>query len=252
MKKFGLILVAFFCLGGVNLEVTAASLDGVFVISDVYEYDQGDFPDVPGSSRILIGSKTYVPTEPVTVDSNPTGDGTPLPYPMIPGWNMWLGVFLSPTIGSDWATTYIFHSGLSTASLDLSSCNFRELNIPRNVIFSGDTISWDPVPNATSYKLRWFQWNNGAPPPTNSSFLSETDYLTQTSYTMTNPTPGEYALRVEAFEFCGDNPVNKSNLYVMHIIEAEPIPTLSEWGMIVSTCLLSMASLIIYRRKEEV
>ena len=217
MKKLGLILIALFCFG-VFSEVMAASLDKVFVISDVYEYDQGDFPGLPGGSRILIGSSSYVPTEPVTVDSTPTGDGASLTYPLS-GWDMWVGVFPSPAIGINWATTYTFHSASDTARLDLSNCTFSELNIPQNVVLNGNTISWDPVEHATSYKLRWFHWNDGDTPDIGSGFLAETDYLDQPSYTMTNPVPGEYALRVEAFEFCEDHELNKSQLYVKHVIE---------------------------------
>ncbi len=220
MKKFGLILVAFFCFGVFNSEVMAASLDRVFVTSDVYEYDQGDFPGLPGGSRILIGSGSYVPTEPVTVDSTPTKNGAFLAIPLS-GWDMWLGVFSSPAIGNDWAVEYTFHADTESVTLNLESCTFHVLDIPQGVSFIGNTISWDPVTNATSYKLRWFHWNNGATPDMSSGFLAKTDYLVQPSYTMTNPVPGEYALRVEAFEFCGENPVNKSQLYVKQVIYAD-------------------------------
>ena len=215
MKKIWFIIIVLFCFGVCISEVAAVSMESVFVTSDVYEYDQEDFPGVPGGSRILIGSKTYVSGEPVEVDSTPTGDDAPLSIPQ-PGWGMWLGVFSSPAIGSDWAAQYTFHTDLDSTTLNLESCIFRELDIPQNVVINGNTISWDPVVNATYYKLRWFQWNNGAKPDIGSGPLAETDYLEQPSYTVTNLAPGEYALRVEAFEFCGDKPVNKSNFYVRH------------------------------------
>ena len=224
MKKLLVFLAVLvgFCVFNTNL--LAASFGGVFVTSDVYEYNQGDFPGLSGGSRILIGSKPYVSGKAVTVDSVPTGNGFTLPYSS-PGWDMWLGIFLSPAIGSDWATTYTFHSGPDSIVLNLSGCTFRELNIPKNVVFNGNTISWDPVENATNYKLRWFPWNNGDEPNIGSGFLAETDYLGQPSYTMIHPVSGEYSLRVEAFEFCGGHPVNKSQLYVKQVIQF-PLPVI--------------------------
>ncbi len=216
MKKIGFIISVLFCFSVFISEVTAASLESVFVTSDVSAYRQLDFPGVSGGSRILIGSKTYVSTEQVTVDSTPTGNGASLSIPL-PGWDMWLGVFSSPAIGDDWAAQYSFHTNSASTTLNLESCTFQELDIPQNVIIRGSTISWDPVVNATYYKLRWFQWNNGARPDLESGPQAETDYLAQPSYTMTSLAPGTYALRVEAYEFCGDNPVNRSNYYVKHV-----------------------------------
>lgn len=237
MKKLGFVFAVLLCLGVLVAGATAASLDSVGVLSDVYEYNQNDFPGISGGSRVLVFSRTYVSSEPVTVDSTPTGDTTSLRYPMS-GWDIWLGVFTSPPIGSAWATNYTFRTDSKSVTLDLSSCTFRELDIPTGVSFVGNTISWDPVPNATRYRLRWLPWNNGLTPNTRAP-LAETDYLTQPSYTMKNPVPGEYAIRIEAYEFCGDNPVNRSHLFVYQSITNEQIPTLSEWGIIILTILLS-------------
>ncbi len=237
MKKLGFVFAVLLCLGVFVAGATAASLDSVGVTSDVYEYDQNDFPGITGGSQVLIYSETYVSSEPVTVDSTPTGNGAPLPYPLS-GWDLWLGVFTSPPIGMAWATNYTFHSGSKSETLDLSSCTFRELDVPAGISFVGNTISWNPVSNATQYRLRYFPWNNGLKPNTQSP-LYETGFLTQPSYTMTNITSGEYAVRVEAYEFCGNNPVNRSQLYVHQTITNNSIPTLSEWGIIILAILLS-------------
>ena len=250
MRKSVCIFIGLFCSIVFIAQIQAASLYSVFVTSDVSEYDQNDFPGVTGGSRVLIGSSTYVLEEPVTVDSTPTGPGTSLSP--LPGWDMWIGAFSSPVIGSLWAAEYIFHAGTESTTLDLTNCTFRELESTQNVTFAGNTIAWDPVANATSYKLRWFPWNGGSIPDVNSGFLAETDYLTQPSYTMANPTPGEYALRIDAFEFCGDNPVNRSSFYVKHTIEAEstPIPTLSEWGMIFMSLTLVGSAFWMMRQRQ--
>lgn len=249
MKKLSLVCAILLCLGVFVAGATAASLDSVGVLSDVYEYDQNDFPGISGGSRVMIFSSTYVSSEPVTVDSTPTGNNVSLPYPLS-GWDLWLGVFTSPPIGSAWATNYTFHTGSESVSLDLSNCTFRELDIPTGVSFVGNTISWNPVPNATRYRLRWFPWNNGSAPDTQAP-LAESDYFIQPSYTVTNLGPGEYAVRIEAYEFCGDNPVNRSQLFVHQSITNEPIPTLSEWGIIILTILLSCSiAWITFRQRR--
>ncbi|MCD6532622.1 MAG: hypothetical protein J7L25_00915 [Deltaproteobacteria bacterium] len=218
-KTYFVIFWVLFCFGLLISDVAALPLESVFVTSDVCEYDQNDFPGIDRECRVLIGAKTYVEGELVSVDSVPTNNVF-LPYGM-PGWDMWMGIFKSPpdgsypSIGSDWATQYIFYTAKGSTLLNLEGCTFRELEIPQNVLISGNTISWDTVAGATYYKLRWFYYNNGSK-PNMSAPVAETGYLTSPTYTVTDLPAGDYALRVEAFEFSGVNPVNKSNFFVRY------------------------------------
>jgi len=192
-------------------------LENVNVFSDVYGYDSADFPDLTGGSRMLIGAAPY-PSDQVSVNSLPTGSVNLFPYP---GWNMWIKSFNSPSIGPEWATKYEFESGSKTANLDLTSCTFRELGIPQNITINDATISWDPVEHATDYRIRWFPLDDSGNPETQAGPLAETAMLNSPKYEMQNPVPGEYAMRIEAYEFCGEHPVNKSNFTILQIIPAE-------------------------------
>ena len=127
-------------------------------------------------------------------------------------------LFSSPAIGSDWQTTYTFQSGASSQTLDLSNCTFRELSVPEVTISTdGRTISWNSVENATSYRLRWYPLKDGLP-DTSNGHLEATGYIDATSYTNNSLTPGNYAVRVEACEFCSGNLVNRHLIYKKNTI----------------------------------
>ena len=112
--------------------------------------------------------------------------------------------------------------------------------------------------------MRWFGIDDvdpNNPTPITSVILSQTDILDLPSFTMTDLIPGlppgNYALRVEALEFCDGATVdtgqsrvllNRANFYLEHTIDSA-IPTLSEWGFIILGLLFSGSFIWIKRRK---
>ena len=66
-------------------------------------------------------------------------------------------------------------------------------------------------------------------------------------------TTGTYYIEVGRFP--AGNPVSTDATYLLHIsienhpLQDEPIPTLSEWGVIIMSILLACSSIFIYRRK---
>lgn len=214
MKRFSSSFMALITVIIFASAVHAGTFTSVGVFSDVREYDQGDFPGQPGISRMLVYADAT--GDGVTVDSTPTGEGATL------GWDsgneLWVRTYNNPPIGSDWETTYTFHSGSDTYDLDISSCDIEALGIPDVTIsVDGRTVSWDPVSRATCYRIMWYPLKNGFPDESGGP-LVQTDRIYGTTFTLTNPIPGTYALRVNAREHCSQVIVNRSTIYKKHII----------------------------------
>jgi len=252
MKKYFFVIVS--CLFLASPNVYADTFAWVGVLSQVTEYDQDDFPGKAGYSIMFAQAFVSVnpPTDTVTLDSTPTGNGTSIP------WNADYGSFLqsfsSPPIGSAWQTTYTFHSGATTGTLNLSACTIRELSIPQATISNGGkTISWAPVPNADSYRLDWYNIDPNTGLPVGGP-LAKTGYLTDTSYTMINPPPSgtTLAVRINAFEECSatNELLNMSSLYKIDEVTDTPIPTLSEWGMIFLALIMAGSAIVVLRRRR--
>jgi pimeloyl-ACP methyl ester carboxylesterase len=186
----------------------------VGVFSDVREYDQSDFPSRGGIARMMVYADAT--GEGVTVDSTPTGNGKRL------GWDsgnkLWVRTFDTPPIGADWETTYVFHSGSSTLTLDISSCTIQKLTISEVTISAdGRTISWNSVERATYYSIYWYPIRNGLPYESGGPLI-KIDRIDDTSLTLSNPIPGTYALRLNAHEICSHAIVNRSTIYKKHTI----------------------------------
>jgi len=211
-----MLLISLSCVTVMFLasSVYADSFTSVGVFSDVREYDQNDFSGQGRIARMMVYADAT--GDVVTVDSTPTGNGKTLGWDS--GNNLWVRTFDSPSIGSAWQTTYIFHSGSSTFSLDISGCTIQELSVP-NVTISADgrTISWDPVNNATYYSIYWYPLKDGLPDESGGP-LVQTGRIYDTSFTLSNPIPGTYALRLNAHEICSGAIVNRSTLYKKHTI----------------------------------
>jgi len=220
MKK--LVLSLFICsvsFSASNLYADTFVSAGVF--SDVREYDQTDFPGQSRISRMMVYAEVAEdpPSDAVTVDSIPTGNGATL------GWDsgnkLWARLYSDPPVGSDWQTTYTFHSGSSTFNLNISGCTIQELPIPNPTISAdGCTISWNAVNGATYYSIYWYPLKNGLPDESGGP-LVKIDTIYDTSLTLTNPTPGTYALRLNAHERCSEVTVNRSTIYKKHVIPDE-------------------------------
>jgi hypothetical protein len=228
--------------------VCADSITWVGVFSDVGGYHLDDFPGGgPPWSQVIANARvaTVPPNYPVTMDSTPTGNGAPLTW--MPGFDLCQANFGDPPIGSAWETTYVFHCGPNTANLDLSNCTFRALDIPQNVTVNGNTISWDPVQYATNYRLRWYPLDTNGFPDRSEGPVANTDFLDQPTYNMISPVPEVCALRVEAWESCNGDLVNRSSIFVRHDIP--PIPSLNQWGIIVLSLIIATTALSIIWRK---
>lgn len=192
----------------------AGTFTSVGVFSDVREYDQEDFPGQPSIARMMVYADAT--GDGVSVDSDPTGQGAAL------GWDsgnkLWVRTYSDPPIGSDWETTYTFHSGSTTYDLDISSCTINSLTIPNvNISDDGATINWDPVPRASYYRILWYPLKNGLPDESGGPLL-ETGRLESTSFTLNDPVPGTYAIRLNAHERCSGTTVNRSTLYKKHVV----------------------------------
>ncbi len=75
---------------------------------------------------------------------------------------------------------------------------------------------------------------------------------TSDTYTIDAVTPadaGDYVVVVT--NDCGSQPINAATLTVLPLQECEPIPTVSEWGLIVMALLLLTGGTIILQRRRE-
>ena len=254
MKKYFVVISALLFLVSTNVYADTFTWIGVF--SNVTEYDQTDFPGQAGYS--IITAEAIVaenpPTDTVTLDSTPTGNGVSLPWNS--DYNAFIRSWSNPPIGAAWQTTYTFHSGASNRVLDLSNCTVRQLSIPQATISNGGkTISWAPVAHATYYRLYWYNIDPNTGLPVGGK-IADTGDITDTSYTMQSPpAPGTtLAVRIMAREHCPPSSsgqlVNLSALYKIDAITDTPIPTLSEWGMIVLAVLLTCAAIVVMRRRQ--
>mgnify|MGYP006273470841 CR=1 FL=1 len=219
MKKLLILfLILTVCLTFVSV-ATATNFENAWVTTDISKYNSNDFPEMTGYSHmLLIANPATFPSEQVSVNSDVTGT---VDLYENPGWKYWMRAFDSPPIGERWATQYEFQSGSDTATLDLSNCTFRELDVPQNITINNATISWDPVENARYYRLRVFDLDESGNPKIAAGPIAQTDLLDSTTYVRKNPVPGKYALRIIAYGFCGDHPVNKSSITILHEVTDE-------------------------------
>jgi hypothetical protein len=251
MKKLLMMLFVTISSFAFASGLLATPIETVYVTSDVQSFDSEDFPGLTDISRMIIAAiPENFPGDTVSVNSSATGSINLMPFA---GWEYWIRTFDSPPIGDDWEIQYSFQSGEDTAELDLTNCQISPLNVPQNVTINGLKIDWDNVSGADYYRLRWFGLDNDGNPNFSEGPVAETDLFTSSEYVMSNPLPGVYALRVEALQECTEGVVvNKSSFNLLQKISSQPIPTLSEWGMILFSLLLGSVAIWYLRKKSQI
>ena len=178
------------------------------VIFQVKEYDPVDFPGV-GRSVFMLPAAKLIP-DPPPVDPMPvsiTGIGSfGLNYK--PAWKQFWRVVTDPAPGPIWQTTYRFECGGDFAVLDLTGARFRELDTP-DINILGDRVSWAPVEYATWYEVWLYPLTPDGYPDESNPPLHMSGRMDQTAYTLPGDIPaGEYAVRVNAREYCQGELVN--------------------------------------------
>jgi len=223
----------------------AQTFDWSIVISE-YRHYEPPFTISDNYFMLIYAGVFDTNTYPVYVQNIPNISGdSQLNY--IPGWDYlnqhysFAGAFGSPIPGVNWENrTYTFYidlnqngqkdTGEPTTTSYIPQASISQMGLVQNVSISDGyhpTITWDPAPNAETYRIRFVPIKNGNPDLYVGLFQS--DKLSGSpsySFTYTGDLFNEYnalAVVIEAWEDYNDLMLNRSRYITQHDI-IQPVP----------------------------
>ena len=238
MKKNRLLLSFAFLMVICPISVSnAATFDWCAIISEYRHYE----PPFTNSDLYLMTAAANVDTNsyPVYAQNIPGASGDTLLY-NLPAWNdfnpfTYANAFGSPAPGGDWESrTYTFYIDLNqngqkdvaepTTTWDILQGSISQMNFVQNVSISNDdnpTITWNPVPNADAYKVRFYPIKQDGNPDFNNLLFESDEFSGSASYSFTYTgalfnTYDALAVVIEAWEDYNDLMINRSTYIVQH------------------------------------
>ena len=237
MKRNNLLLFFVFLIFICHIPIAnAATFDYGVVISEYRHYEPpfttSDFYFMLGAAE--VDTNSY----PVYVQNIPGASvDTSLTY--MPGWDdltpyIYARGFVSPPPGGDWENrTYTFYIDLNlnsqkdqgepTTTWNIPQGSISQMALVQNVSISAGynpTITWDPAPNADTYRIRFVPIKDGNPDFSIGLFQSdEFSESSSYSYTYTGNLFKDYgpiAIVIEAWEDYNDLMINRSRYIVQH------------------------------------
>ncbi len=228
------------CYKGMNIILikqsdTNAAFDYGVVISENRHYE----PPFTTSDLyfMLIAAEVDTNSYPVYVHIPGASVDTSLTY--APGWDdltpfVYARGFGSPSPGGDWeGKTYTFYidmiqngqkdHGEPTTTWYIPQGSISQMALVQNVSISAGynpTITWDPAPNADTYRIRFVPIKNGNPDTIIGLFQSD-EFSGSSSYSFTYTGNlfkdyGPLAILIEAWKDYNDLTLNRSRYIVKH------------------------------------
>ena len=187
---------------------------------------------------MLIAAEVDTNNYPVYVQNIPSASvDTSLTY--YPGWDdltpyTYARGFVSPSPGGDWENRpYTFYidmiqngqkdQGEPTTKWNIPQGSISQMALVQNVSISdgyNPTITWDPAPNADTYRIRFVPIKDGNPDLSIGLFESD-EFSESSSYSFTYTGTlftdyGPLAVVIEAWEDYNDLTLNRSRYIVKH------------------------------------
>jgi len=257
MKRNGLLLFFVFLIFICHIPIAnAADFDWGVVISEYRDYKH---PFTTPDSYYMLGA-TGVDTNsyPVYVKNIPNTSGDTFLYYM-PGWDdltpyTYARGFASPAPDGDWeGKTYTFYidmiqngqkdPGEPTITWNIPEDSISQMDLVQNVSISAGynpTITWDPAPNADTYRIRFVPIKNGNPDLSIGLFQSdEFSGLSSYSFTYTGNLFNDYgplSIVIEAWEDLNDPMLNLMLNRSRYIVQHDPVENGAtfNWGAVIS------------------